>query len=157
MAAGSIVVLSRGTYVAFLHLPHDTDIQVGKLGRYEFQSGFYAYVGSAHGPGGLAARLRHHSNPTPRPHWHIDYLRKMTRLDQVWLMESDKLREHAWAAILPTLDGATLSMRRFGASDCICKTHLFHFQRQPRLCSFQKLVRNRFPNDSLVRVLKPNR
>ena len=143
MAGESLADLRGGTYILILHLPHDQDIQIGKLGRYEFRSGFYAYVGSALGRGGLAVRLKHHYNPTPRPHWHIDYLRKMTKLDQVWLAESEKVWEHDWAAILPKLYGTTLSMRGFGSSDCKCKTHLFYFQKRPLIRSFQNLVREK--------------
>jgi len=47
-------------------------IRVGKLGVLPLQPGFYVYVGSAHGPSGLRARLAHHLGPGSRRHWHID-------------------------------------------------------------------------------------
>ncbi len=35
-------------------------IQIGKLGQFKFKKGYYAYVGSAFGPGGLNSRIKHH-------------------------------------------------------------------------------------------------
>ena len=49
-------------------------IDIGSLGRFDILPGFYAYVGSAFGAGGLRARIGHHLESTAWPHWHIDYL-----------------------------------------------------------------------------------
>jgi Uri superfamily endonuclease len=57
---------------------------MGSLGRLQLRPGYYVYVGSAFGPGGLRARIEHHARPAVRPHWHIDYLRRYTRLEAVW-------------------------------------------------------------------------
>ncbi len=69
-----------GTYSLLLYLPRTRLIRVGKLGEFGFANGHYCYVGSAFGPGGLRARLRHHARPAARPHWHIDYLRRYMTL-----------------------------------------------------------------------------
>jgi len=63
-----------GTYALLLYSASDAEIRVGRLGHMRLQSGFYVYVGSALGPGGVRARVRHHLLDSPRPHWHIDYL-----------------------------------------------------------------------------------
>jgi hypothetical protein len=62
-----------GTYVLILELTTRKVIQVGALGRIKFTAGWYAYAGSAFGPGGLAARINRHLMSAKKPHWHIDY------------------------------------------------------------------------------------
>ena len=57
--------LGKGTYVLILNLKRAKRIVVGnskkaKLSSRLFQAGYYAYVGSAFGPGGLAARIKRH-------------------------------------------------------------------------------------------------
>ncbi len=44
------------------------------LGRVHIEKGYYIYVGSARGPGGVRARLRRHFSRDKKPWWHIDYL-----------------------------------------------------------------------------------
>jgi Uri superfamily endonuclease len=67
---------ATGTYVLLLYLAENRTITVGKLGTFDFPMGWYTYIGSAFGAGGLVARLKHHLQPGDRPHWHIDYLRR---------------------------------------------------------------------------------
>lgn len=57
-----------GTYGHVLSSSMPGLIRVGRLGGLQLQPGFYVYIGSAHGPGGLRARLAHHLGPTSRPH-----------------------------------------------------------------------------------------
>ena len=54
---------------------------LGGLGSLTLRPGWYVYVGSAFGPGGVCARLAHHRKRAARPHWHVDYLRLHTRLE----------------------------------------------------------------------------
>ncbi len=64
----------RGVYTLYIHVPSETTVTVGALSDRTFPAGTYCYVGSAHGPGGLRARLaRHRGDPDSR-HWHIDHL-----------------------------------------------------------------------------------
>jgi Uri superfamily endonuclease len=49
-----------GTYALLLSSAADGVIRVGRLGDLRLQPGFYVYVGSALGPGGVRARLAHH-------------------------------------------------------------------------------------------------
>src|SRR5208337_3227365 len=67
-----------GTYALLLSTASDAEIRVGRLGDMRLQSGFYVYVGSALGPGGVRARVNHHMRASPRHHWHIDYVRPQT-------------------------------------------------------------------------------
>ena len=129
-----------GTYVLLLRVAVDWTCQVGKLGRLTFCTGFYLYVGSAQGRGGISGRLRHHLNPSAVPHWHIDYLAKVATLEEIWYQESQTKQEHNWAAILSTLRGIPLA--GFGSSDCRCQSHLFLFVRRPRINSLRKALRD---------------
>ena len=49
-----------GTYALVVRVSGRSEIAVGKLGVLAAQPGFYVYVGSAMGPGGLAARIGRH-------------------------------------------------------------------------------------------------
>ncbi|MBI2540538.1 MAG: DUF123 domain-containing protein, partial [Deltaproteobacteria bacterium] len=71
-----------GTYVLLLRLPSRTHLAVGKLGGFDLSSGYYCYVGSGFGPGGVLSRLAHHLRPIRRPHWHVDYLRKAALIER---------------------------------------------------------------------------
>jgi Uri superfamily endonuclease len=113
-----------------LELPKPKTFRVGRLGALDFGSGIYAYVGSARGPGGLAARLRHHLRTAKRCHWHIDYLRLKAPLVAIWA---------GWGSAASCPSECQLAGRLghehhfyppfkgFGSSDCTCHSHLFHW------------------------------
>lgn len=143
----------RGTYLLFLSLPADHTLAVGRLGTFPLAAGLYVYVGSAFGAGGLVARLKHHRNLTGRPHWHVDYLRRASRLEAVWYQEAAVRREHDWARIFSALPGVTMPIPRFGASDCACPAHLFFCSRRPGLAEFQARLDAVFPDDPPVQVM----
>jgi hypothetical protein len=48
----------RGTYALVLSLDSATTLRVGRRGAYRIEPGFYVYVGTAFGPGGVKARRR---------------------------------------------------------------------------------------------------
>ncbi|HYO87028.1 MAG TPA: GIY-YIG nuclease family protein [Candidatus Limnocylindrales bacterium] len=125
-----------GAYVLLLALTAPARLTVGRLGTFDFPPGYYTYVGSAHGPGGLAGRLKHHLAPTAQPHWHIDRLRKAAAVAAVWWCADEEIREHGWAAALANLSGGHIIARRFGASDCHCPSHLLHFAAHPDFAAF---------------------
>jgi Uri superfamily endonuclease len=116
----------------------DQQVEVGKLGRLQLRLGFYVYVGSAFGPGGLKARIAHHVKISPHPHWHIDYLRSILHLNKVWYTYDSERHEHHWADTLSGLKGATIPLAGFGASDCSCNSHLFALTAQPSIRSFRR-------------------
>jgi len=127
-----------GAYALILFCPRDKLVQIGKLGPLELRRGFYVYVGSAQGPGGVRARVAHHQKVSQRPHWHIDYLRLHARLDRIWYSHDKVRREHQWARFIHALRGASVPMAGFGSSDCKCKTHLFFFTRRPSFGEFRQ-------------------
>ena len=113
-----------GTYVLCMRLDRDIDLTIGKLGRFNFAKGYYYYTGSAFGPGGIAARCKHHINISSKPRWHIDYLRKHCQLSEIIFSTHSKHLECHWAKILQ--EYCTLPIKNFGASDCNCHSHLFY-------------------------------
>jgi Uri superfamily endonuclease len=121
----------KGTYVLILQLSQPARLTTGKLGEFDFPAGWYAYVGSAFGPGGLRGRLKHHLAPVTKPHWHIDYLRSAASVREVWYLIGEAICEHQWADTLRSMPGAAIPAPRFGASDCTCETHLIYFAEKP--------------------------
>jgi len=127
-----------GTYALFLTISAPARLTIGKLGVFTFPSGEYIYTGSAHGPGGLRARLRHHLRPAMTPHWHIDYLRTRAVVNGGSYVVQEEISaesmplECAWSQALIKLRGASVPVQGFGASDCGsgCIAHLIHFSKE---------------------------
>ena len=136
-----------GTYVLLLDLPHPTAIDIGRLGRFEFPAGRYAYVGSARGPGGLAARVSRHLRSPKLSHWHIDYLRAKADPVEIWYAVGSQRKECAWATALAGLPSATIPVPRFGASDCKCLAHLIHLGESPGVTITAPLQKGAAPRD----------
>ncbi len=126
-----------GTYALILRSSNQRSLVIGRLGVLSLRSGYYIYIGSAFGPGGLRARLKHHRQRAVRPHWHVDYLRRETRLTAIWCTLDQIRREHDWARILEGADGLTVAMDGFGASDCTCRAHLFFSEMPPVLDDYR--------------------
>jgi len=116
-----------GTYALLLEATAIQDLPIGNLGVLHMTPGIYAYVGSALGPGGLAARIERHARREKMLHWHIDYLRAETRLVAVWFARGTRHRECHWSKILERAAGAQIPLDGFGSSDCRCRSHLQYF------------------------------
>jgi Uri superfamily endonuclease len=115
-----------GTYALLIQVTAPVEITPGRPGPFRLEPGWYVYVGSALGPGGLAARVGRHLRPAgeKRPRWHIDYLTAQVPVSQVVWAVGDERRECQWARWLLALPGASAPIPRFGASDCDCPAHL---------------------------------
>jgi Uri superfamily endonuclease len=127
-----------GTYALILSCTSSARIQIGCLGLMQLQRGYYVYLGSALGLGGLRARIAHHQKLSARPHWHIDHLRAHTQIHCVWFSYDGRRREHQWAGVMWTMRGAKIPLLGFGASDCDCRSHLYFFKRCPSQIRFQR-------------------
>lgn len=147
---------STGSYVLVLAAFGGPRIRVGGLGTLVVQPGFYLYVGSALGPGGLAGRVGRHARADKTCRWHIDYLTAVATLDEVWYTLGEARRECQWADILSRLRGATVPRERFGSSDCRCRTHLFFFQTRPSPRAFRRRVAGSIPGHGPIRVERPS-
>jgi Uri superfamily endonuclease len=123
-----------GTYALLITLDRSRNICIGRRGRFRFPAGFYLYLGSALGPGGLGGRLERHFRAEKRLHWHIDYLLHTTgaHITQVWVMKGTVRHECNWACAAQQLPEASIVVPRFGSSDCGCASHLFGFANPVR-------------------------
>ncbi|MBN1580584.1 MAG: GIY-YIG nuclease family protein [Anaerolineae bacterium] len=130
MSPGHPFILT-GTYCLVVRLDQFAQIRVGALGTFDFLCGWYIYVGSAMGPGGLRARLARHSRSDKRLHWHIDYLLAEGTLEATWQMASSEKHECVWAKAVIGLPGARIPALGFGSSDCRCPSHLVYLPHAP--------------------------
>ncbi len=127
-----------GSYALLLWISGPGRVPAGRLGALAVAAGWYLYLGSALGPGGLAARCRHHLGLAARPHWHLDYLRPLGQVAEIWVRPGPERWEHAWAELLAGWPGATRPFPGFGASDCRCLSHLVRFPERPDFARFQR-------------------
>jgi Uri superfamily endonuclease len=122
--------MDKGIYCLVFNTPGCT-IRIGALGALLFQSGWYIYIGSALGSGGLQRLRRHISLSRLRdkqPTWHVDYL----------LTSPEFSLEYAVCAVsedrYECLLSCELNRNRipgFGCSDCSCISHLFYRNEDP--------------------------
>ena len=132
----------KGTYILITSVSQVKCIEVGSLGRFEIIPGFYAYVGSAFGSGGLRARLRHHLESTAEPHWHIDYLVRCSTPVEIWYSTDHDKLEHDWAELLEGSKRFRVPIPRFGSSDYHRSraSHLFYSKKLPSFSWFRQKV-----------------
>ncbi len=115
-----------GTYALILRANAPTVLNMPSRGRVTLAAGLYAYLGSAHGPGGLRARVGRHLRTGKPLHWHVDYLTAALPIVHIIASESSKWSECTWARKLIDLTGASVPVLGFGSSDCRarCPAHL---------------------------------
>src|SRR5208282_5771744 len=108
---------AKGSYVLICSVAQMKRLTIGRLGSFDIVPGFYAYVGSAFGAGGLRARIGHHLESTADPHWHIDYLLTVAEPVEVWYSTAKQKLEHHWAERLGKEPQFRIPIPRFGSSD----------------------------------------
>jgi Uri superfamily endonuclease len=116
-----------GCYLLRLRLASGRRIRVGKLGTFPFAPGQYLYVGSA--LGGLARRLARYLRKSRALRWHIDYLLQFAEIDQIWYSIRNTSAECLVSSLLA--EEVEVGPKRFGSSDCQCRSHLFRLRGQP--------------------------
>lgn len=156
----------KGTYLFFARLSRTGDIRINRKGQtHHFHKGWYAYVGSALGPGGFKSRLNRHFHGSGNPHWNIDYFRlSVVPFQKAWVSCEDQRLESRWSAVFQFMPGVHVPIVNFGNADLrgrtvldgTAPTHLFHSSKKPVLAEFQKLLDHYFPGGQPVReVLLP--
>jgi len=117
-------------------------VRIGALGVLSFRAGWYIYVGSALGSGGLKRLGRHISLAQlhdKQPKWHVDYLITSSCFSlvyAVYAVTGDRLE----CRLARELNGS--SIPKFGCSDCSCSSHLLFRQHDPKeeiLAAFREL------------------
>ena len=130
-----------GTYALIL-LSHSTaKVQIGRWREIDLIPGYYIYVGSAFGPGGVQARVSRHYRKKKSLHWHIDYLTHILSPWGAWYSHDTKRLEHTWATFFSDMR-ETSSVPGFGCSDCSCSSHLFQSSEQPDFARFTQLAKD---------------
>lgn len=142
---------SPGTYALVCRTMCRAEIAVGRLGALAIREGYYVYIGSAFGPGGLHARVAHHLRGSRKRHWHADYLWPALRIGEIWYSDEPIRREHDWARVFAGMSGCSIPLRRFGASDCRCEAHLLFFARLPSVRAFRARLVALIPTHRSVR------
>lgn len=133
---------NHGTYAVIFQCRSPATAPVGRWGQLALRKGYYIYVGSAFGPGGVLARVSRHCRREKARRWHIDYLGGFVDPLGAWYSHDPQRLEHRWAACLADMPGAT-PVPKFGCSDCRCESHLFYFAARPDLATFQELANDR--------------
>jgi len=128
-----------GTYALILRSRSKATTQVGRWGRIDVEAGYYVYIGSAFGPGGVQARVSRHFRKEKRRHWHIDYLREFVSPIGAWYSHDGQRLEHIWARLLSDMSGMS-SIGRFGSSDCNCQSHLFYASTKSALTLVSSVI-----------------
>ena len=141
----------KGTYILIASVAQTKRLEIGRLGTFDIVPGYYAYVGSAFGLGGIRARVGHHLESAAAPHWHIDYLLGVAAPVEVWFAISDRKLEQDWAELLAKAPFFRSPIPRFGSSDYrrsrTC--HLFYAKRRPSFRWFEEQMKIGF--DAAVR------
>lgn len=137
--------LLTGTYALILRATEQAIVPVNRSGTLlvHVREGFYVYIGSACGSGGLPARLGHHARPALNPVWHVDRLKVAAPLQEAWYSFHDRgiRRECMWSAAVGAMPGATVPLNGVGNTDCrICPAHLYFFEVRPSLSTFRTIV-----------------
>jgi len=145
----------KGTYILIAWMARMKRMTIGSLGEFDLAPGFYAYVGSAFGSGGLRARLGHHLESTAEPHWHIDYLLRVADPVEVWFTTADRKLELHWADLMEKAPGFRVPILRFGSSDYHRSrvSHLFFSKRRPSFRRFRAQTAERFDGVGVVQHL----
>jgi Uri superfamily endonuclease len=92
----------------------------------------------------VRARIAHHLKPSCRPHWHIDYLRAHTKVEDIWYRPDTQRLEHIWAEHIGLAEGASIPLVGVGSTDCGCESHLFFFRQRPSRERFRQVLGTRF-------------
>ena len=117
-------------------------MEVGRLGPCGFGVGYYIYVGSARGPGGLRARVARHLRPAKKMHWHIDRLTAVLPVVDVWVFADESHSECWLAGVIGSMGGVTEKVTGFGSSDCSCASHLIGFRQKPGIDQLKGKISN---------------
>ncbi len=109
------------TYVLLIFVKSNFERAIGKLGKIKFETGYYAYVGSARL--NFMQRIKRHFSKKKKLFWHIDYLLAEDDVVIEKVFFTRKAIEHKIAMEL--YKSGFDVVKKFGSSDCDCPGHLF--------------------------------
>ncbi len=116
----------KGVYTLLIEISCDVEVAVGVLGLMKFERGFYVYVGSALGPGGVEARVARHLREEKRLKWHVDYLLAAEEVSVRAVVFSEAGRGDECRVVHVLKERGLRVVDGFGACDCRmgCGGHL---------------------------------
>jgi Uri superfamily endonuclease len=120
---------AAGVYCLVLWLPRPRCITLSRIGTCRLDRGWYVYTGSA--KRNLLPRLLRHLRRRKRFHWHIDHLRAVASVQQIWVWPWSPGGECRTNRGVRHMPGASFPVKSFGASDCRCVAHLVSFPFEP--------------------------
>ena len=116
---------NKGIYILIILLERDIEVEVGRLGTFTFQSGWYTYTGSA--LNGLEQRIARHRSRGKTLHWHIDYFLQYAEVKEVKSILTHKPLECSVNSLLCSEKRSSIPVQKFGSSDCGCASHLLYW------------------------------
>ena len=126
--------INSGVYIITYYLNRKTGIQIGKLGAFQFEKGYYYYVGSA--LKNLQQRIDRHLRKEKTLRWHIDYLStKAKAVDSLPIYTTKKIECKIAQQFLSDIKFQK-PIKKFGSSDCRCETHLFYTKTKMDLSDY---------------------
>ena len=118
--------MDTGVYSLLIELKKTQKIRIGNLGKFEFPKGFYIYTGSA--MNSLEKRIDRHLRKNKKKFWHIDYLLSNKNAQVISILKiktKERIECKLNKEIFKNLKGKIL-IKKFGSSDCNCKSHLIY-------------------------------
>jgi len=113
----------KGAYVLALRLDIPARAQLPRRAPADLGPGWYLYLGSARGPGGLGARIGRHFRREKPKRWHVDWLSTMAGELAALAVEGGS--ECDLTAKLLASGRFSVAAPGFGSSDCrTCDSHL---------------------------------
>jgi len=112
-----------GAYLLLIGLEGPVTVKAAAFPETTLAPGWYIYAGSAHGPGGLRARIARHFRADKPVRWHVDQV--STRAAGLAAAAYRNASECALVDRLLDARGFTVPAPGFGSSDCrLCTAHL---------------------------------
>ena len=119
-------------------------VSIGKRPLTNFRKGIYLYVGRA--KNGLQGRIKRHLSKKKKRFWHIDYLLQKADVQEVWIKRGFFNECQTALEVKSLLKETSSPLKKFGASDCKCTSHLFFLPERKvslksvrRTLSFEKV------------------
>jgi Uri superfamily endonuclease len=135
---------AAGAYVLHINVKADIALARHRFAGKVIKQGTYFYCGSAHGAGGIAARVKRHCASDKKPHWHIDAL-TITPVGKVMsVLAVPNGNECDLCRWLREQFSLSVPVPGFGSSDCaVCPAHLLAVRGGPlRAVSLLNSVKN---------------
>ena len=139
----SALIADAGVYVLTIRAPRSFEAVI-RGGKEKFRAGWYTYIGRA--LRGLSGRLTRHLRTSRFRHWHVDNLLANGHVVDVQVRLTTAPEDECRTAEEVGRWTAAEKVPKFGASDCSCPTHLYHFPRRPSGSLLARTVAPRLPD-----------